>query len=109
MSRGQFDAGCALAVWCVFLFIFFSLSNAKLIPYILPIVPALALLRARPGFTGRLTVALGAAVSLLAAIAILVTLNLSWETWKMAAVIAAARTALGCIGAVLALAARAWH
>jgi hypothetical protein len=42
--RGQFDAARLLWIWCVFVLIFFSCSDSKLIPYILPAVPALALL-----------------------------------------------------------------
>jgi 4-amino-4-deoxy-L-arabinose transferase-like glycosyltransferase len=33
-----------LWIWCIFVLVFFSLSDSKLIPYILPVVPALALL-----------------------------------------------------------------
>lgn len=33
-----------LAIWGLFIFIFFSKSNSKLIPYILPVVPPLAIL-----------------------------------------------------------------
>ncbi len=33
-----------LLIWTVFIFLFFSVSNSKLIPYILPIFPALSLL-----------------------------------------------------------------
>jgi 4-amino-4-deoxy-L-arabinose transferase-like glycosyltransferase len=33
-----------LAIWAVFIFLFFSKSNSKLIPYLLPLCPALALL-----------------------------------------------------------------
>jgi 4-amino-4-deoxy-L-arabinose transferase-like glycosyltransferase len=36
-----------LALWTLFAFLFFSLSQSKLIPYILPIFPALALLAGR--------------------------------------------------------------
>jgi len=36
-----------LAVWIFFIFVFFSLSNSKLIPYILPVFPPLALLLGR--------------------------------------------------------------
>ena len=35
-----------LWVWCVVIFVFFSLSDAKLVPYILPLLPALVLLMA---------------------------------------------------------------
>ncbi|WP_129780428.1 phospholipid carrier-dependent glycosyltransferase [Peristeroidobacter soli] len=43
---GQFDARRLLWVWCVFVLVFFSLSNSKLAPYVLPILPPLALLTA---------------------------------------------------------------
>lgn len=42
-----FDPGRFLVVWAVSIFVFFSLSNAKLPAYILPVFPALALLVAR--------------------------------------------------------------
>ena len=44
LAPGRFDAARMLWVWCVFVLVFFSLSDSKLIPYILPVVPALALL-----------------------------------------------------------------
>jgi 4-amino-4-deoxy-L-arabinose transferase-like glycosyltransferase len=44
LPRGDFDAPRMLWIWCVFTLVFFSLSDSKLIPYILPVVPALALL-----------------------------------------------------------------
>jgi 4-amino-4-deoxy-L-arabinose transferase-like glycosyltransferase len=42
--RGQFDPALFLWIWVVFICVFFSLSDSKLIPYILPAMPALALL-----------------------------------------------------------------
>jgi 4-amino-4-deoxy-L-arabinose transferase-like glycosyltransferase len=44
LPQGDFDAPRMLWIWCIFVFIFFSFSDSKLIPYILPVVPALALL-----------------------------------------------------------------
>ena len=44
LPLGRFNAPRVLWIWCVFVFIFFSFSDSKLIPYILPVVPALALL-----------------------------------------------------------------
>ena len=44
LPQGDFDAPRMLWIWCVFVFIFFSFSDSKLIPYILPVVPPLALL-----------------------------------------------------------------
>ena len=43
--RGQgFDAPLFLRLWVLFALVFFSLSDSKLIPYVLPALPALALL-----------------------------------------------------------------
>jgi 4-amino-4-deoxy-L-arabinose transferase-like glycosyltransferase len=42
-ARGQFDATQFLWIWAVFIVVFFSLSDSKLIPYVLPALPALAL------------------------------------------------------------------
>jgi len=44
--RGQFDVRRLLWIWCVFVLVFFSISNSKLAPYVLPVLPALALLTA---------------------------------------------------------------
>jgi 4-amino-4-deoxy-L-arabinose transferase-like glycosyltransferase len=38
------DSRLYLAIWAVFIFLFFSKSDSKLVPYILPVFPALALL-----------------------------------------------------------------
>ena len=43
---GQFDARRLLWIWCVFVLVFFSISNSKLAPYVLPVLPPLALLTA---------------------------------------------------------------
>ncbi len=43
-ARGQFAPRRLLLIWVVFIFLFFSKSDSKLVPYILPIFPALALL-----------------------------------------------------------------
>lgn len=42
--RGQFSPTLFLWIWVVFICVFFSLSDSKLMPYILPAMPALALL-----------------------------------------------------------------
>ncbi len=42
--RGSFDARRLLWVWSIVVLVFFSASDSKLIPYILPMFPALALL-----------------------------------------------------------------
>jgi len=46
-SRDGEGASLLLAIWVVFSFVFFSLSQSKLIPYILPLFPALSLLTGR--------------------------------------------------------------
>ena len=63
--RGQFDASRLLWIWCVFVLVFFSFSDSKLIPYILPAVPALALLCAgQKGADSRASLLAGALLSL---------------------------------------------
>ena len=42
----EFDARAFLWVWCVVVFVFFSMSDSKLVPYILPLFPGLAVLMA---------------------------------------------------------------
>jgi 4-amino-4-deoxy-L-arabinose transferase-like glycosyltransferase len=71
-TRPSFDPALLLWIWVVFVLVFFSSSNAKLIPYILPAVPALALLCASPKAPqGRHDAAIGACLSLAACIGIL--------------------------------------
>jgi 4-amino-4-deoxy-L-arabinose transferase-like glycosyltransferase len=41
---GEFDPALFLWIWVIFVVVFFSLSDSKLIPYVLPAMPALALL-----------------------------------------------------------------
>jgi len=43
-AAGAFQPGVFLWIWVVFIGVFFSLSDSKLMPYILPAMPALALL-----------------------------------------------------------------
>jgi 4-amino-4-deoxy-L-arabinose transferase-like glycosyltransferase len=43
-APGGFNATLFLWIWVVFIGVFFSLSDSKLMPYILPLMPALALL-----------------------------------------------------------------
>jgi 4-amino-4-deoxy-L-arabinose transferase-like glycosyltransferase len=43
-SPGEFNAKLFLWIWVVFIGVFFSMSDSKLIPYILPLLPALAVL-----------------------------------------------------------------
>lgn len=69
MPRGQFDPALFLWIWIVFVCVFFSLSDSKLIPYILPAMPAAALLiGASPAQALRRDVAFGAVFTVLAAV-----------------------------------------
>ena len=43
-EAGVFDARRFLLLWCAVVFVFFSVSDSKLVAYILPLFPALALL-----------------------------------------------------------------
>jgi 4-amino-4-deoxy-L-arabinose transferase-like glycosyltransferase len=45
--QSVFDPARFFAIWAVVVFVFFSASGSKLMPYILPVFPALALLGAR--------------------------------------------------------------
>ena len=45
-KEAEFDAPAFLRLWVLFILLFFSLSDSKLIPYILPALPALGLLLA---------------------------------------------------------------
>jgi 4-amino-4-deoxy-L-arabinose transferase-like glycosyltransferase len=68
--RGDFDPGSFLWIWIVFICIFFSLSDSKLIPYILPAMPGVALLiGASPAGAFRRDVWLTALFTVVAAIA----------------------------------------
>ena len=77
-APGQFDATQFLWIWAVFICVFFSLSDSKLIPYILPALPALALLigelhkddlRRDVGVTALLSLGVAAALSVAVVVA----------------------------------------
>ncbi len=46
-QRSQYSSELFLIIWAGLIFLFFSFSKSKLIPYILPVMPALALLTSR--------------------------------------------------------------
>lgn len=46
-DRHQYASELFLIIWVILIFVFFSFSKSKLIPYILPITPALAVLTGR--------------------------------------------------------------
>ena len=77
VPRGRFDAARLLWVWSAFVLIFFSLSDSKLIPYILPAVPALALLCAGRG-DGRSSLPAGALLSLASCVGLLAYASGRW-------------------------------
>jgi 4-amino-4-deoxy-L-arabinose transferase-like glycosyltransferase len=58
-ARGAERGTALLLVWAAFVLVFFSLSQSKLIPYIVPLIPALAPLCAR-SIAGMARAALGA-------------------------------------------------
>jgi 4-amino-4-deoxy-L-arabinose transferase-like glycosyltransferase len=70
--RGNFDARRVLWVWAAVVFLFFSASKSKLIPYVLPIIPVVALLIAgsRASVTAR-TIRLSVVITLATAAALL--------------------------------------
>jgi len=99
-----------LLVWAGFVFVFFSLSHSKLIPYILPLLPAISVLLARhlaglppPRFARHLS-----ALALCAGV-VAVTLVVLWQVPAAAALVARASTGsiVGFAAAFVLLAAAA--
>src|ERR1700691_5402383 len=69
---GRFDAARFLWIWCVFVLLFFSLSDSKLVTYILPAIPALALLCAgQESGEARGSLLAGSALSLASSLGVL--------------------------------------
>jgi 4-amino-4-deoxy-L-arabinose transferase-like glycosyltransferase len=103
--RGAFSPAFFLGVWAIVVFAFFSLSGSKLPPYILPLVPALALLAgaflargergglllAQALFTAACAMAIGAAAWRISepAEAVLYGLGDAYAPWLAAAATAA--------------------
>jgi 4-amino-4-deoxy-L-arabinose transferase-like glycosyltransferase len=106
IPRPGFDPARVLWIWCVFVLVFFSASNAKLIPYILPAIPALALLCAAPAANGaaRHDLLAGGVLSLAACIGILAYVDGAWGTAAGRALAAQAAPTLYATAALLALA-----
>jgi 4-amino-4-deoxy-L-arabinose transferase-like glycosyltransferase len=95
VPRGQFDAARFLWVWCVFVVIFFSASDAKLIPYILPAIPALALLCAcQNADDSRVSLLWGALLTLAGALGVLAYMGGLWDSAESRALLALARPVL---------------
>jgi 4-amino-4-deoxy-L-arabinose transferase-like glycosyltransferase len=102
-----FDARRVLWIWCVFVLVFFSASDSKLIPYILPAVPALALLCAGRGAAdSRRSLWTGALLSLGSGMGVLAYASGRWnspegrELLLLAGPVLLGTCALLCLGAV---------
>jgi len=106
-SRNGDAASAMLLIWAVFIFVFFSVSQSKLIPYIVPLFPAMALLTGRT--LSQLSAArLAAQISSVGIGAVLLTavILLLWKLPATAALVASsgAPVVLGLAAAFLALA-----
>jgi len=103
-ARGGERASSLLLIWAAFVLLFFSLSQSKLTPYILPMLPALSLLTGRAIAQlppRRLAAHLAAVCVITGAIAALVLLL--WVTPAMASLVARASGA-SIVGFALAFA-----
>jgi Aminoarabinose transferase C-terminal domain/Dolichyl-phosphate-mannose-protein mannosyltransferase len=77
-GAGKFQPTVFLWIWVVFIGVFFSLSDSKLMPYILPVMPAVALLiAALPAQTLKRDFLFTALLTLIAGLA-LGTASLNW-------------------------------
>ncbi|HEV7614406.1 MAG TPA: glycosyltransferase family 39 protein [Steroidobacteraceae bacterium] len=104
VPRGEFDAPLMLWIWCVFVFVFFSFSDSKLIPYILPVVPALALLCAgRASGDSRASLLTGSLLSLAACGGLLAYASGRWASPGTGQLLQLIRPMLFCTCALLAL------
>jgi 4-amino-4-deoxy-L-arabinose transferase-like glycosyltransferase len=102
LPPGRFDPARVLWIWSVFVLAFFSASHAKLIPYILPALPSLALLCADPKWgSGRRHVNAGALLSAAFGCGVLVYAGAFWGSANGRALALALRPSLGCTAAAL--------
>jgi 4-amino-4-deoxy-L-arabinose transferase-like glycosyltransferase len=102
--RGQLAAARLLWIWCAFVLVFFSISSAKLIPYILPAIPALALLCAgRKAADSRGSLLMGALLSLASSLGILVFVRGGWGSVEARALLPLIHPVLFATCALLAL------
>jgi 4-amino-4-deoxy-L-arabinose transferase-like glycosyltransferase len=102
--RGRLAAARLLWIWCAFVLVFFSISSAKLIPYILPAIPALALLCAgRKAGDSRGSLLMGALLSLASSLALLVFVNGGWGSVEARALLPLIHPVLFATCALLAL------
>jgi len=104
VQRGQFDALRLLWIWCVFVLVFFSISDSKLIPYILPAIPALALLCAgRERGDSQAALLMGALLSLASGAAVLAYASGVWSSAEARQLLGLIRPMLFCMCALLVL------
>ncbi|MGA2709488.1 MAG: glycosyltransferase family 39 protein [Steroidobacteraceae bacterium] len=105
---GDFNARRLLWIWSAFVLVFFSFSDSKLIPYILPCVPTLALLCAEP-MQGdeRKHLLAGTALTLLFAAGTLVYASAIWSSAHGRALAVELRPALLWVSLALGAAAAA--
>jgi 4-amino-4-deoxy-L-arabinose transferase-like glycosyltransferase len=104
VQRGRFDAVRLLWIWCVFVLVFFSFSDSKLIPYILPAVAPLALLcAARPDGGGRAALLTGALLSFASCAGVLAYACGAWSSAEGGQLLPLIRPTLFCMSALLAL------
>jgi 4-amino-4-deoxy-L-arabinose transferase-like glycosyltransferase len=71
---GQFDVGRVLWVAAAFILLFFSMSDSKLAPYVVPMIPLLALLGAREDATGVRDLRLASALQIACGVLVVVGL-----------------------------------
>ena len=99
---GHFDAARVLWIWSAFVLVFFSASHSKLIPYVLPALPALALLCADPRHgVGRRHLYAGAVSSAAFGLGVLAYAGAAWGSPAGRALALALRPALGLTAAAL--------
>lgn len=103
VQRGRFDAVRLLWIWCVFVLVFFSFSDSKLIPYILPAVAPLALLCAARPAGGRAALLTGAFLSLASCAGVSAYAWGAWSSAEAGQLLPLIRPMVLCLAALLAL------
>ncbi len=99
------DARLLLWIWCAVTLVFFSVSSSKLIPYILPMMPALALLCASTVRDTRGDLTINAALSAAAAGGIVVFATGTWRSPTAMALLGVVAPYLYAAAAVILIAA----
>jgi 4-amino-4-deoxy-L-arabinose transferase-like glycosyltransferase len=99
---GEFHAARLLLMWNVVIVVFFSCSDAKLVTYVLPIVPTLALLCASRAEDDRAALFGGAVLTLATGAAIVAYAHGAWASHKYPQLAEDMRVALWLIATLLA-------